>query len=1006
MLSASFATGNPPDTDSSGNPAFNVPAGKDLYVPIVGDTSDSTPVSYSVSSSNSSVSASVITTSSTNPELVINVSGTTSTGTAFTGVMKFQLFGDPAPNTVQNMVNLVNSGFYSSNPAAFYRIIEGAANTNNSGAIIQGGTDNAASQNKISDEFNSALTVNSPGLLIMANTGAANSGSSEFFVVSPTTTLGNEPQTYDDNYAVFGILTSETATSGPSDLFNDIMNATVNTGRPSPSGGSYITGVSFTASIATSDPLNAVVQISEPSTYTGEATITVNSTGGDSSTSEGNFNVNVISPAENVATGNVALAINPIDSSTISTTGIAATSFTVTTTEASGISGAQVTYTVTDPGTFGDTLTTASDVTVSIAPDSSDPTKAVVTLTPKANVSTPTTINLVMHATVSNGSTTYQDTLPFSLTVNPASPTATFTSAPNVNSVNSNTASSGVTQTTTQVVVTYAESGGTIDTSTFGTGNITVTGPDGVSAPVQSFTASGNTVTYTVGAPGGSWQAQADQGTYTITLNADSVKDTGGMAVPTATQTFIVDTNAPTSTITLASGQSATTTTSPIVYDVSFSEPVVGFNSAAAVLLTGSAPGSLQATVAASDDTGENYTVTVSGMNGSGTVTMQVASGAATDAAGNPNVTSNTETVQFNLQNFSVTGNTLTVTGTSGNDTFLLDLGSDGSFTASLNGNAENYTTSQITAVNFVGNGGSDETVVFGSLGTVNITLGVNTGTVTGSNYAINFDSSTNYVYGSSGSSVTFNNSTGPNTFVGTTGYSYESGPNNYFNMAVGFSTAGATSASGNSDTAFLYSASGATVNESPTTSSVTLGSTTVGASGFTTVYAFAAGNDTAVLNGSNDVDAYVGTTAYAYMDGYQSGVAFFEAALGFASTRGNGGSGINTAYLYGATSGNNTLAASSGAAGMAGGNVQNIVSGFGTINTQGQSSNSTAQVDEISGHGTTLLNNGGSPQLTSSSGTVNLNGFVQVKPVHGFSSGAAPAAGVDFVMQALGSSS
>ncbi|UTY58528.1 Ig-like domain-containing protein [Massilia sp. erpn] len=79
--------------------------------------------------------------------------------------------------------------------------------------------------------------------------------------------------------------------------------------------------------------------------------------------------------------------------------------------------------------------------------------------------------------------------------------------------------------------VTYADSGGAgIDTSTFGTGNVTVKDSGNNALTVSGVSASGNTVTYTVTAPGGSWDS-GDVGSYTIGIAGNSVKDLAGNAV-------------------------------------------------------------------------------------------------------------------------------------------------------------------------------------------------------------------------------------------------------------------------------------------------------------------------------------------------------------------------------------------------------------------------------------------------------------------------------------------
>lgn len=80
------------------------------------------------------------------------------------------------------------------------------------------------------------------------------------------------------------------------------------------------------------------------------------------------------------------------------------------------------------------------------------------------------------------------------------------------------------------VTVTYADSGTGIDPATFGTGNIGVTTPGGASLAVSGFAASGNVVTYTVAAPGGSWDP-LDAGSYVVAIKANSVRDVAGNAV-------------------------------------------------------------------------------------------------------------------------------------------------------------------------------------------------------------------------------------------------------------------------------------------------------------------------------------------------------------------------------------------------------------------------------------------------------------------------------------------
>ncbi len=95
------------------------------------------------------------------------------------------------------------------------------------------------------------------------------------------------------------------------------------------------------------------------------------------------------------------------------------------------------------------------------------------------------------------------------------------------------------------------------------------------------------------------------------------------------------DGDAPTATINQASGQEDPTNAVPIVFTVTFSEPVSGFDAADVDFSGSTAPGTLEVAISGSDDA---YTVEVSGMTGKGVVTATVPAGAAQDAAGNDSI--------------------------------------------------------------------------------------------------------------------------------------------------------------------------------------------------------------------------------------------------------------------------------------------------------------------------------------------------------------------------------
>ena len=102
------------------------------------------------------------------------------------GTIKVELDADQAPITVQNFIDLANSGFYDG--LTFHRIIEGF--------MIQGGDPNGdgtgGSGHTIRGEFtqngvNNTLS-HTRGAISMARSSAMNSASSQFFIVHEDST--------------------------------------------------------------------------------------------------------------------------------------------------------------------------------------------------------------------------------------------------------------------------------------------------------------------------------------------------------------------------------------------------------------------------------------------------------------------------------------------------------------------------------------------------------------------------------------------------------------------------------------------------------------------------------------------------------------------------------------------------------------------------------------------------------------------------------------------------
>ena len=96
------------------------------------------------------------------------------------GDMRFQLFTEEAPVTVNNFVFLARQGFY--NDTMFHRVI--------ADFMAQGGdptgTGTGGPGYKFEDEVDNDLAFDRRGLLAMANSGPATNGSQFFITFAPT----------------------------------------------------------------------------------------------------------------------------------------------------------------------------------------------------------------------------------------------------------------------------------------------------------------------------------------------------------------------------------------------------------------------------------------------------------------------------------------------------------------------------------------------------------------------------------------------------------------------------------------------------------------------------------------------------------------------------------------------------------------------------------------------------------------------------------------------------
>ena len=167
--------------------------------------------------------------------------------------------------------------------------------------------------------------------------------------------------------------------------------------------------------------------------------------------------------------------------------------------------------------------------------------------------------------------------------------------------------------------VTYASPGSEITLSTIDSDDILVTGPNGFSQSATLATynvvagtdGSQVTATYWIIPSGGTW-TQSNAGVYTITMQPNQVGDSHDHFVDEGTLLVFNSTDiiAPKVTIEQTASQKDPTADTTINFTVVFSESVSDFT-AEDVVLTGTAPGTLKATVTG---TGTNYNVAVTGM--------------------------------------------------------------------------------------------------------------------------------------------------------------------------------------------------------------------------------------------------------------------------------------------------------------------------------------------------------------------------------------------------------
>ena len=144
-----------------------------------------------------------------------------------------------------------------------------------------------------------------------------------------------------------------------------------------------------------------------------------------------------------------------------------------------------------------------------------------------------------------------------------------------------NVNATAIGRTSYTFTVTYTDDVG-LNAATLGSGNVLVTGPNGVVASALSESAGTATVgaggyqstvvTYTVTAPNGGWAAGQD-GTYSVSVLPNQVKDKAGNAVAAGVVgTFAVDLTPPTASISAANLPAVNPTSPTYTFGVTYAD--------------------------------------------------------------------------------------------------------------------------------------------------------------------------------------------------------------------------------------------------------------------------------------------------------------------------------------------------------------------------------------------------------------------------------------------------
>jgi peptidyl-prolyl cis-trans isomerase B (cyclophilin B) len=137
------------------------------------------------------------------PPMTIDTSKTyTATFKTTTGTFEATLDATSAPKTVNNFVFLANKGYF--NCGSFFRVIPGfVLQTGNPAQTNSGNEPGYTIPDELPPKASNPADQYPLGSLVMANRGSANTGGSQFFIVS-----GSQGESLTNTYSLFGQVTT------------------------------------------------------------------------------------------------------------------------------------------------------------------------------------------------------------------------------------------------------------------------------------------------------------------------------------------------------------------------------------------------------------------------------------------------------------------------------------------------------------------------------------------------------------------------------------------------------------------------------------------------------------------------------------------------------------------------------------------------------------------------------------------------------------------------------